>query len=105
MRFLDNRRDIAAPLPDILVTLAGHLLVRSTDAHLPPGQVEQWIKVSDYDQVTGSIIHFQLNYEPAWLNDEFRDAWRAKYGDTLRSELLEHIAWKRFAWGVWVESN
>lgn len=103
MRFIDNRRHTEIPLSDSMLLLAGHLLVHSDDAQHQAGIIELYVRVADYDQSTGNVVHFQLNYEPQWLDEEFRAAWRAKHGTPLRSELLEDTAWKKFTWGVWNE--
>lgn len=103
MRFVDNRRHTDVPLPEDLIHLAGHLLVHSDDAQHQGGIRELYVRVADYDQSTGNVVHFQLNFEPAWLDEEFRATWRRQAGTVLRSEQVQHTAPARFVWGVWVE--
>jgi hypothetical protein len=102
MNFRDERRDSTQPITPELERLRTIIVERTRKSGTD--HIHAYVTLADHDPKTGlSVPHFQLNFEPQWLDQAFKDAWFVVFDRKLRSELLENTEWKRFAWGVWEE--
>lgn len=109
MQFHDKRRDPTQPLSETLCRLLGVVVLneKSRDSEYSLADkrdlVGLHISFCDHDPLLGAWEHLALNFEPKWLNDDFRNAYQRQTGKSIGSKLLENTEWKRYAWGIWEE--
>jgi len=101
MKFVDVRKDTTIPINPTLLRLKDALMVRHAKDEFSEHMT---ISVRDFDQKIGHIQHLQMNFEPD-LNESFKRGWFVTTSKHLHSLLFEDTAWKRYAWGVYEESD
>jgi hypothetical protein len=103
VHFHDARKDPSVPVPAGLERLRAALVAQAKDNLIPYKLINcLHITLADHDPHTElSVPHLQLNYEPKWITEEFKEHWQRLYGKRLRSSCLENTEFRRFAWGVW----
>lgn len=98
MQFHDKRHDPTESVPPSLERLRAAIVARSQrDEHYE----NKHIIIADHDPKIGPVLHLQMNWEPAWIDEAFKTEWYRLYAHTLHSQLLENAEWRRYAWGVW----
>lgn len=101
MKFLDARKDTTNPISPTLLRLKDALMVRHENDKFSENMT---ISVCDFDPKLGRIEHLQMNFEPD-LGNSFKRGWFVTTHKHLHSLLLENTEWKRYAWGVYEESD
>ncbi len=97
MKFLDKRTDKTKPISEALLRLKDLITEKKRKDKYFKNCV---IMVCSYDPKLGHREHLQMNFEP-----QLEDGWIKEISKPISEMLLENTAWKRCAYGVWVEDQ